>query len=225
MKYENPSSVQAGAIAVSRTSQSGWYPRHGKRAFDLALAIVLLPLLTPVIAVLWLMARSDGGPGFYGHGRIGRRGVPFKCWKVRSMVLDADERLCALLQTDPAARAQWDRDQKLDNDPRITRFGHFMRRTSLDELPQIFNVIKGDMSFVGPRPVVQDELERYGAYKGKYLSLKPGITGLWQVSGRNDCTYDERVRFDAEYAKTVRLHTDVMLIVSTAKTVVYGTGK
>lgn len=199
--------------------------RFGKRVFDLSFAILLLPLIAPVIAITWLVARSDGGPGFFGHQRIGRHGVPFKCWKVRSMVHDANARLENLLASDPEARAEWERDQKLTNDPRITRFGNFIRRSSLDELPQIFNVLKGDMSFVGPRPVVEDELKKYGPYKAEYLAMKPGITGLWQVSARNTCSYDDRVQYDAAYYRSVGLAMDCRVIALTANSVLRGTGK
>ncbi|MEO0329692.1 MAG: sugar transferase, partial [Pseudomonadota bacterium] len=145
--------------------------------------------------------------------------------KIRSMSFDAKERLEALLASDPVARAEWERDQKLVNDPRITPFGRFIRRTSLDELPQIINVLKGEMSFVGPRPVVEDELVRYGHRKATYLSMKPGITGLWQVSGRNDVTYEERVEFDVTYGRDISFTTDVTLIAATARSVVSSSGR
>lgn len=166
----------------------------------------------------------DGGPGFFGHERVGQDGTRFKCWKIRSMVFDANERLSALLASDPEARAEWERDHKLVNDPRITRFGRFIRRTSLDELPQIVNVLAGDMSFVGPRPVVEEELERYGEARSAYLAMKPGITGLWQVSGRNSIEYSERVALDVQYRDEMSFLRDASLIALTARCVVSPTG-
>ena len=225
MKFEDFSSVGAGAVVVPKASQSGWYARSGKRLFDLAFALLLLPFLLPVIAVLWVLARLEGGSGFYGHERDGKNGATFTCWKIRSMVCDANDRLSDLLESDPLARAEWESGQKLTNDPRITWFGAFVRRTSLDELPQIFNVLRGEMSFVGPRPVVGEELARYGSNEGAYLRSKPGITGIWQVSGRNEVSYAQRVAFDAEYSENVSLGLDVSLILRTPASVLFATGK
>ena len=225
MKYEDFSDAIAGSVSVSEAQTGSWYERSGKRLFDFTFAIALLPLLAPVIVLLWVIARKDGGPGFFGHERVGKDGNLFRCWKIRSMSFDAKERLEALLESDPVARAEWERDQKLLNDPRITPFGSFIRRTSLDELPQIINVLKGEMSFVGPRPVVAEELGRYGHRKATYLSMKPGITGLWQVSGRNDVSYDERVEFDVTYGRDISFTTDVTLIAATARSVVCSSGR
>ncbi|WP_254695498.1 sugar transferase [Oceanicola sp. D3] len=201
------------------------YMRHGKRVFDFSLALVLLPLVLPVILVLCAITRRDGAPGLFGHERVGRNGQPFNCWKIRSMVPNAKERLAEHLASNPEAAAEWERDFKLDNDPRITRLGHFIRKTSLDELPQLWNVLVGDMSFVGPRPIVASELARYGEHRREYLSVRPGITGPWQVSGRNDISYAERVRMDASYAHSMNLPTDVALIFKTVGVVFAPTGK
>jgi lipopolysaccharide/colanic/teichoic acid biosynthesis glycosyltransferase len=152
-------------------------------------------------------------------------GKAFKCWKIRTMVHDAETRLRAHLKADPEAAAEWDRDRKLTNDPRITRLGQFLRRTSLDELPQIWNVLRGEMSFVGPRPIVRSELQKYGSFRGAYKTMKPGITGLWQVSGRNDVSYDERVKMDVEYMNNVSFLLDVQIILGTAGAVLSRTGK
>lgn len=171
------------------------------------------------------MTTRDGGPGFFGHRRIGRNGEVFRCWKIRTMVVDAEARLAEHLASDPEAAAEWERDHKLRDDPRITRLGAFLRATSLDELPQIWNVLKGEMSFVGPRPVVRDEMRKYGAARTAYLAMKPGITGLWQVSGRNDVSYDERVAMDVEYVSSVSLLTDVRLILLTGLSIVDRTGR
>lgn len=202
-----------------------FYSRVTKRVFDLVLAALLLPVLLPVIAVLWVLIRRDGGAGFFGHRRIGHGGKVFRCWKIRTMVPNAEERLVKYLEDNPEAAAEWERDHKLTNDPRITRLGRFLRETSLDELPQIWNVITGEMSFVGPRPVVRAEMRKYGHARMAYLTLKPGITGLWQVSGRNDVSYAERVQMDIEYLRVVSFRTDVKLILKTAMTVVNRTGR
>ena len=161
------------------------------------------------------MIKKDGGPAFYGHTRVGQNGRPFKCWKFRSMRVDAEQVLAEILEKDSEARAEWERDFKLKNDPRITKIGDFIRKTSLDEFPQFYNVLRGDMSLVGPRPIVEDERKYYGDKFDYYLSVKPGITGLWQVSGRNDTTYDERVSLDAEYVQNWSLWLDIKTILKT----------
>ncbi len=212
-------------VEVAGPSVSGHYGAFGKRVFDVVFALVLLPFLVPVIGVLWLSVRRDGGPGFFGHERIGRDGVAFRCWKLRTMVVDAEARLCAHLAADPEAAAEWAREHKLSNDPRVTRWGRFLRRTSLDELPQIWNVLRGEMSFVGPRPVVLAELDRYGPHRAAYCALRPGITGLWQVSGRNDVSYAERVQLDASYARSCGLWRDLEIILRTAHAVLGATGR
>ncbi len=196
-----------------------------KRVFDIVLALVILPVVAPVIAVLWLLTRMDGGKGFFGHTRIARGGTAFKCWKIRTMVPDAEAKLQHYLAENPAAAAQWVREYKLDNDPRITRIGGFLRKTSLDELPQIWNVLCGEMSFVGPRPVIEAELAKYHGSEWAYLSMRPGITGLWQVSGRNDVSYDERVQLDVNYAGNMSLGTDLRIIIKTASAVLNRTGR
>jgi lipopolysaccharide/colanic/teichoic acid biosynthesis glycosyltransferase len=206
-------------------SNRALYRRLGKRLLDLAIALMILPLVLPVIGVLWLVVTRDGGSGFFGHKRVGRNGKVFRCWKLRTMVVDAEQRLREHLANDPAAAEEWARDHKLTHDPRITRLGAFMRKTSLDELPQIWNVIRGDMSFVGPRPIVRVELHKYGMYRPVYLSMTPGITGLWQVSGRNDVSYSERVQLDLAYSKSLSLFTDVRLIVMTGLSVIAATGR
>ncbi|MCL4105509.1 UNVERIFIED_CONTAM: hypothetical protein GTU68_055640 [Idotea baltica] len=198
----------------------------GKRAFDLVFAVLLLPVLVPVIAVLWLAVRLDGGPGFYGHLRVGRNGQFFRCWKLRSMGVDADARLTAHLAANPAAAAEWARDFKLTDDPRITPLGRILRKTSLDELPQIWNVLKGEMSFVGLRPITEDELEKYGPFQDLYLSLRPGITGPWQVEGRgNRVSYDARVAMDIGYGSRVSFTRDLGLIWRTIGVVFKASGE
>ncbi|WP_170761178.1 sugar transferase [Ruegeria lacuscaerulensis] len=207
------------------TVPSGFYTGLGKRVFDLLLALLLLPVIAPVIFILWCLVRSDGGPGFFGHTRIGKNGKPFKCWKIRSMVVNAESRLQAYLDANPEAAEEWERDHKLTNDPRINRLGHILRKTSLDELPQIWNVLRGEMSFVGPRPVVAIELVKYGSSASAYLAQKPGITGLWQVSGRNDISYSERVAMDVAYLARRSFLKDLKIISLTASAVLLRTGR
>ena len=201
------------------------YALFGKRCVDTVLALVLLPVLVPIIGLLYFLVRLDGGPGFFGHTRIGRDGTKFRCWKLRSMVVDAETKLQDYLEANPSAAAEWERDFKLAEDPRITRLGRILRKTSLDELPQLWNVLRGDMSFVGPRPVTDSEITRYGADGGAYLSVKPGVTGGWQVSGRNDVDYDRRIAMDVAYLDQMGLFFDLGVIGKTAFAVVNRTGK
>lgn len=189
-----------------------------KRLFDLASVVVILALFWwAIIAVIFAVRLTTGGPVIYGHKRIGRNGREFKCYKFRSMVSDADAVLAHLLATDPTAREEWNRDFKLKDDPRITRVGKFIRKTSLDEFPQLWNVVMNDMSIVGPRPVVKKELDKYyfGACKAHYLAVKPGLTGLWQVSGRNDMEYSERVELDRAYVIDWSVFSDFMIVMRT----------
>jgi undecaprenyl-phosphate galactose phosphotransferase len=191
------------------------------RVWNQAAALVLLALLSPVMAMIAVMVwRSSGAPILFGHYRVTQSGRLFRCLKFRSMYADADAMLAELLATDPAAKAEWDRDQKLSNDPRITPIGEFLRRTSLDELPQLFNVLSGDMRLVGPRPITVSELTRYGNVRWHYLRVRPGMTGLWQVSGRNNTTYDERVAFDRSYVERRSLWLDATILFKTIAVVV-----
>jgi exopolysaccharide production protein ExoY len=187
-----------------------------KRAMDILGAGTLLLLCLPVFLVLAALVRMDGGSAFYAHPRVGRSGRVFGCLKFRSMVMGADRRLAELLERDPAARAEWDATRKLKNDPRITAVGRFLRATSLDELPQLINVLKGEMSLVGPRPVQAAELSlHYGAAAMHYLAVRPGITGPWQVSGRSDTSYAQRVALDVGYVSQPSLWTDVKILLRT----------
>ena len=193
--------------------------RFLKRTMDIIGSILLIIGLSPVLLALYFMIKKDGGNAIYGHPRIGRNGKTFKCLKFRSMVVNSKEVLEELLKNSPEARAEWEKDFKLKNDPRITKVGAFIRKTSLDELPQLFNVLKGEMSLVGPRPIVQEELERYEEDIDYYLMAKPGMTGLWQVSGRNDVDYDTRVYFDAWYVKNWSLWNDIAILFKTVNVV------
>jgi len=171
-----------------------------KRAFDFAVAASALLFLAPAFLTIAILIRlNDKGPILYRHTRVGRQGERFECLKFRTMATDSEERLAHILLTDPHAAAEWQEGQKLRNDPRITKIGAFLRKTSLDELPQLWNVIKGEMSMIGPRPITRDELARYGRDRRFYLLVRPGISGLWQVSGRSSVSYDRRVQLDREY--------------------------
>lgn len=195
-----------------------------KRGVDIVGALAGLFLFGPLMLIVAALASLDGASPIFAHRRIGRDGRPFLCLKFRTMAPDAPQRLAALLETDPRARAEWDRDQKLRNDPRVTPVGAFLRRTSLDELPQFINVLKGDMSLVGPRPIVSDEIPRYGDRFALYASCRPGITGIWQVSGRNNTSYEHRVALDAHYAAHRSLKLDASIMLRTFGVVLSGDG-
>ncbi|RYG59068.1 MAG: exopolysaccharide biosynthesis polyprenyl glycosylphosphotransferase, partial [Alphaproteobacteria bacterium] len=186
-----------------------------KRGLDIVGSVCGLIALSGPIAIVALLISKDGGPAFYYQERIGKSGKPFKCWKLRSMVVNSQEVLEELLAKDEQARKEWETDFKLKNDPRITRIGHIIRKTSIDELPQLWNVLKGEMSLVGPRPIVAQELEYYGKHSIDYLAAKPGLTGLWQVSGRNDTSYAYRVYLDTWYVSHWSLWTDIVIIIQT----------
>lgn len=187
-----------------------------KRAFDVICSAFGLALLAPFMVLMMVLIRlSDGGSPFYGHKRVGRYGKPFKCWKFRTMIPNGDEVLARHLAANPAAAEEWAATQKLRNDPRVTPVGAFLRITSLDELPQIWNVLIGEMSLVGPRPVTRAELDRYGRDRKYYLLVRPGLTGLWQVSGRNRTSYARRVALDRHYVQTWSFWTDMTLLVRT----------
>lgn len=196
------------------------YNRLFKLCFDFVLTIVgsicVLPLLL-IIAIL--IYKDDPGPVIFKHMRIGRYGKTFPCYKFRSMCIDAQSRLQRYLDENPAARAEWQRDFKLKNDPRVTKIGAFLRRTSLDELPQIFNVFRGEMSLVGPRPIIAAEIVKYGQHIRDFYAVRPGITGFWQVNGRSDTTYDERVAMDSWYVRNWSVWLDLMILFRTFKAV------
>jgi exopolysaccharide production protein ExoY len=187
-----------------------------KRIIDIALALSGIILLAPLLVICYLlMVATSPGPVLFRHRRVGFNGKHFDCLKFRTMLVDAPERLQHLLESDPVAAREWAETRKLRRDPRITAIGAILRKSSLDELPQLFNVLKGDMSIVGPRPVTDEELERYTASVGAYLACRPGITGLWQVSGRSTTTYDKRVACDAFYAQNWSIALDVKILIVT----------
>jgi len=181
-------------------------------------------LFSPLLLVVGLALASDRGPILYSHPRTGRHGRTFGCLKFRTMVPNAEQVLRDLLQSNSALRLEWLRDHKLRNDPRVTAVGRFLRRTSLDELPQLWNVLKGDMSLVGPRPVVREEWARYGRRLDTYLSTKPGVTGLWQVMGRSDASYRRRVALDSYYVRNGSMLMDVLIVLRTVTVVLRGRG-
>lgn len=185
-----------------------------KRVMDLLLAIPLALFLMPALIGLAIMIRNDDkGPILFKQTRRGKDGKEFTCYKFRTMVVDAQEQLDKLLASNPDARREWEENQKLKDDPRITRRGGLLRRTSLDELPQLWNIIRGDMSVVGPRPIVKDEVRRYGRDIEYYDSVRPGVLGLWQISGRNDTTYAARVALDVDYAQRRSVFLDLYILV------------
>lgn len=207
-----------------RAAAQGFYARYGKRILDLAIVIPALPLVFPIILVAALANVLSGNRIFYSQLRLGRNGQVFRIWKMSTMRPNAEQLLSELLRHDEARRNEWATKQKLMDDPRITRVGAFLRRTSIDEIPQLFNVLKGDMSLLGPRPMMLDQQELYGPNLPLYLSLRPGISGKWQVSERNDAHFRRRAQIDAEYAVELSLRTDLGLIWKTLRTLARSTG-
>jgi Undecaprenyl-phosphate galactose phosphotransferase WbaP len=200
-------------------------PKIAKRAFDLAVAAALGVVLLPLLAVVWAMVKlSSAGPGFYGQRRIGEGGKYFKIWKFRTMVVNAEHTLADYLAKHPELCAEWLRLHKLKNDPRNTPIGRILRRTSLDELPQLWSILRGKMSLVGPRPIVDREVEKYADDFEYYLQVRPGVTGLWQVSGRNNTSYAERVALDRFYVRNWSVWLDLYILAKTVRTVFTGHG-
>jgi exopolysaccharide production protein ExoY len=187
-----------------------------KRVIDIVLAVSGIILLAPLLIICFVVTvATSPGPALFRHKRVGFNGKYFDCLKFRTMVTDAPERLRKLLESDPVAAAEWAANRKLRHDPRVTAIGDILRRSSLDELPQLFNVLRGDMSIVGPRPVTAEELVKYSGAIDAYLSCRPGITGLWQVSGRSTTTYSKRVACDAFYAREWSMALDAKIVIVT----------
>ena len=218
-------SVQAKAAAEKTGQTAGFYRRIGKRAFDLVLVFAALPVALPLIVFFAALITLRGGAPFYGHWRIGREGRAFRCWKLRSMVRDADAKLSRYLAEHPEAREEWEAGFKLENDPRITPVGLLLRRSSLDELPQLFNVLRGDMSCVGPRPVTRAETSFYGADLELCQKMRPGLTGLWQVSGRNRLSYAGRVALDVNYVHHCSAWLDLQILLRTFWAMIRASGR
>lgn len=217
----------AGSALVPSRSDAGvwWSADLAKAVFDrlaaLAGLILLAPILLMVSGLIWI---RDPGPVLFGHVRIGRGGAPFRCLKFRTMMCDGDQVLAAHLQANPQAAREWDETRKLKSDPRVTPLGQVLRRTSLDELPQLFNVLKGEMSLVGPRPIVAEEAAFYGAALEDYAAVRPGVTGLWQIGGRSDTSYAERVRLDQSYVRNRSFALDLKILAATVVVVLKGRG-
>ena len=211
----------AGLADDSRPTLDG----AARRSLDIVIAAALVVLLAPLLVLVALLVwAQDGGPALFAHERVGLRGKRFKCLKFRTMLTDSEARLAALLAADPVARREWERDHKLRCDPRITRLGRFLRRSSIDELPQLLNVLRGEMSLVGPRPIVDAEVARYGRWICHYTSVKPGITGLWQVSGRNNTTYRRRIALDTVFGRRASLGLYVKILILTVPAVLLSRG-
>jgi exopolysaccharide production protein ExoY len=205
-----------------RPTGRGPYRSYFKRIFDIAAIVMAAPVVVPVVLVSALLVARDGGSPFYTQMRVGQGGKRFRMWKLRSMVCDADARMEDYLASNPDARLEWDSTQKLKADPRITKVGKFLRKCSLDELPQLWNVLLGDMSLVGPRPMMINQQQMYPGMA--YYALRPGITGYWQTAGRNRTTFEARAEFDDAYEAELSLMTDVKVLAATVAVVVNGTG-
>jgi exopolysaccharide production protein ExoY len=193
------------------------------RALDIVMALAMIVFLMPLIVCVTVLLMPSGKV-IFAQNRIGRDGREFRCFKFRTMVVDAEARLASLLETCPISRAEWDASQKLKNDPRITPIGRFLRRTSLDELPQLLNILTGTMSVVGPRPIVRNEVARYGRYFPRYCAVRPGLTGLWQVSGRSDVDYQKRIALDILYVKRRSTMMNMSIVLKTPMMVVSRNG-
>jgi lipopolysaccharide/colanic/teichoic acid biosynthesis glycosyltransferase len=210
----------APTAGFKKIQKSGW-----KRAMDLAIAWPLVVFVGPIMMIVWCLLKIfDPGPALFMQLRVGKDGKTFTIFKFRTMRVDAQQRLQALLDSDPAAAAEWQKFEKLQKDPRVTLLGRFLRKSSIDELPQLLNIIRGEMSVVGPRPVQTSEVQRYGTDYPFYTAARPGVVGLWQVSGRNKLTYAQRVAYDIQYVQTWTLLADVMILLRAIPVVMFGRG-
>jgi exopolysaccharide production protein ExoY len=214
--FELATDIQYEPLVEAKSFAEEALGGKSKRLFDLIMASIIVIIALPLFGLVAVLIRvTDPGPLVYRHVRVGHKGKPFRCLKFRTMVVDSENVLKTLLDEVPEARAEWEETHKLRNDPRITPIGQFLRRSSLDELPQILNVIRGEMSLVGPRPIIQSEMPRYGKHLDVYLSTRPGITGLWQISGRSDSGYSERVAFDQSYLRNWHFTRDIVILLKT----------
>jgi len=217
-----PDGVGSGGSEDTSYRRRGAYRLGFKRFLDVFLVILAAPFVVPLVMIMACAVALDGGSPFYTQSRVGKGGRVFRMWKLRSMVVDADARMAGHLTSNPEARREWDETQKLRNDPRVTAFGHFLRKSSMDELPQLWNVLVGDMSLVGPRPMMPCQTPLYPS--AAYYELRPGITGYWQTAGRNKTTFAARAHFDAAYERDLSLATDLAILARTVGVVVKGTG-
>lgn len=222
-----PEPMNAAAVARRRTNpvpaHRGWYAQWGKRTLDMALVLLTLPITVPLVLFFAVLLWIEGGNPFYRQPRVGRNGDVFSMLKLRSMVPNAEAKLAHLLEQDAALKAEWETTQKLKKDPRVTRLGAALRATSLDELPQLWNVFRGEMSLVGPRPMMPDQLPLYGD-PHDYFALTPGLTGVWQVSSRNESSFAYRATIDAAYRKSLSMNNDLGLLLRTVGVVLRRTG-
>jgi exopolysaccharide production protein ExoY len=213
--------IAAEAADLSQRSNPPSLGGPAKRAMDIAIASLALLLVCPLMLMLIVLVHlSMGGPAFFAHRRVGRNGRVFRCYKFRTMVTNADEVLEKHLASDPHAAAEWATARKLHKDPRVTAVGRLLRKSSLDELPQLINILRGEMSCVGPRPVTLDELDRYGPHARDYLRTRPGLTGMWQVSGRSTRTYEDRIALDSKYVRNWSLWMDIVIMLKTIPAVI-----
>lgn len=212
-----------GKASTGASEGGGPYRRGFKRLLDILAVLITAPFVLPLVVMMAACVALDGGKPFFSQLRVGKDGRIFRMWKLRSMVVDADQRMIDLLASDPRARAEWLEQQKLHDDPRITAIGQLLRKSSLDELPQLWNVFVGDMSLVGPRPMMVDQQELYPGTA--YYRLRPGITGYWQTAGRNKTTFAARAFFDAAYEQDLSLATDIMVLWRTVGVVLRATGR
>ncbi|UHS59488.1 sugar transferase [Agrobacterium vaccinii] len=222
------SATRSAVSPLSSSNESDLsFPIGGiaKRSFDVSSALLAILILSPIFLMIMALVKfTDRGPAFYGHRRVGHNGRMFHCLKFRTMVTNGDEVLRQYLAANPEAAEEWKATRKLKNDPRVTAIGNVLRKLSLDELPQLINIIRGEMSVVGPRPVVDEELNYYESAASYYLSTRPGLTGLWQISGRNDVSYKERVDYDTQYVRTWSMMQDVSIIFKTIPAVCMSRG-
>lgn len=196
-----------------------------KRLLDIGLIVIFTPIWLPIFLIIAILVKcTSKGPIFYGHVRVGKNGKKLKCWKFRSMNINSQEMLEEILRTDPVRRMEWEKERKFTDDPRVTKFGKLIRKTSLDELPQIINILLGQMSFVGPRPVTEPELEKYGEYRNYVLSVTPGLSGMWQTSGRSDTSYEERIALDTYYIQNWSIWLDIWILIKSVWVVIKGKG-
>jgi lipopolysaccharide/colanic/teichoic acid biosynthesis glycosyltransferase len=217
--------VAEAPLAAPRKSGANPYSRYWKRPMDLVFTVLTLPIFLPIGLLIALLIKLDSqGPVLVKLKRLGKNRSSFLKYKFRTMVPDAERVLQQLLASDPEIRDEYQKTYKIKNDPRITRFGNLLRKTSLDELPQILNVLQGDMSWVGPRDILDSELEMYGKFADQFVTVKPGITGLWQVSGRSKLPYAERVRLDVHYIERISLFMDFWILLRTIPVVLFGDG-
>jgi len=219
---ESDQAIGLGLPEVKPEITKGFYIQYLKRFLDICFILLIAPIVLPVVGIFAFFISRDGGPAFFGQPRVGRDGRKFTCWKIRSMVVDADEKLAKYLAENPEANAEWVVSQKLRHDPRITPLGHFIRKSSIDELPQLWCVFKGEMSLVGPRPFLP---EQKPLYKGNaYYLMRPGLTGFWQVSERNRSSFSSRAVYDNRYAEELGFWTDLKILFRTVGVVMRATG-